>query len=90
MYRSSIKGDIVGIFKVFIERYLHSPQKIVVVLHALVQGVLFLDDGCKGLIIRDDAIFLLRESCSINDARNGSISPLYIRNRSDNDKHLIF
>ena len=78
-----------GLFKVFIERSLHPPQEIVVVLHALVQGVLFLDDGCKGLIIGDDAIFLLQESCSISDARNGSISPLYIRNRSDKCNHLI-
>ena len=84
MSRSSIKGTTVGIFKVFIERYLHPPLEIVVVLHALVRGVLFPDYGCKGIIIEDDAIFLLRELCSINDARNGSISPLYIKNRSDN------
>ena len=89
MSRSSVKGTTVGIFKVFIERSLHPPQEIVVVFHALIQGVLFLDDGFKGLIIGDDAIFLLRELCSINDARNGSISPLYIRNRSSNYKHLI-
>ena len=78
-----------GIFKVFIERYLHPPQKIVVVLHALICGVLFLDDGCIELITGDDAIFLMRESCSINDARNSSISPLYIINTSNNYKHSI-
>ena len=43
MSRSSVKGTTVGIFKLFIERYFHPPQKIVVVLHALVQGVVFLD-----------------------------------------------